>query len=126
MTSLQGWGGWATTALVIVALIKAWPALAQQAIDARARMRQEKRTDLDDCKVRLDAMSDRLDASEEKQHALELKLVGAIGAYRILDAEVQIIAPESNALTQARALLSLSFKISPSTEERAPPPSRND
>jgi hypothetical protein len=119
--TLSGAGVWTLVGIVLVALIRAWPVLAKQAQEARAQLRKEKREDLDDCRKRLDAMAGRLDASDEKVRGLELKLVGAISGYRILDLELEHLAPSSVALAQARAVMSTAFAVSPSTP--AAPPS---
>lgn len=100
--------GWALLATVVVALIRVWPALSQQSIEARAKIRGEKRADLADCHRRCDELS-------EKFHQLEMKLVGAISAYKILDAELEALDPTSTALGQARAVMSTAFTLSPST-----------
>lgn len=44
-----------------------------------------------------------------------MKLLGTIGAYRILDTEVETHLPDSKALIQARSLMSAAFSMSPST-----------
>jgi hypothetical protein len=107
--------GWALLATTILALIKVWPVLTKLGIEARAAMRVERRADLSDCQARLDAMSIRLDLSEAKHHSFELKLVGTLTAYRILDVEIASRFPESLALIQARAVLNDAFTVSPST-----------
>lgn len=111
--------GWALLATVIVALIRIWPAMSRQAIEARAQLRKEKREDLGDCQKRLDEVSLRLDGMEEKFRQSELKLLGSISAYRILDVEVEAHIPGSTALVQARQVMSAAFTLSPSTDQRA-------
>lgn len=100
--------GWALLATVLVALIKVWPVIALQAQQARERLRQEGRSDLLNC-------HDRLDRLTEEFHQLELKLLGAIAGFRILDIEVETNLPGSTALGQARAVMSAAFTLSPST-----------
>lgn len=100
--------GWALLVVVILALIKVWPILAAQAIEARAKIRGEKREDLAECHRKCDELSDKF-------HHLELKLLGAISAYRILDAEVEAELPGNTALAQARLVMSAAFTLSPST-----------
>lgn len=115
--------GWALLATVFIAVVKVWPILAQQAIEARAKLRQENRSDISDCQRRLDEMRTEMDSVKAAMHHLEMKLVGALGAYRILDIEVESIAPGSTALGQARAVMSAAFTISPSTPpDGASPP----
>ena len=109
-------GVWSLLAVVLVALIKAWPVLALQAQTARDKLRGESRSDLTDCRARIDNLQQELNAVREEVHGFELKLLGAISAYRILDAEVQIINPDSAALVQARAVMSTAFTASPSTK----------
>jgi hypothetical protein len=109
--------GWALLVTVIVALIRVWPALSKQAMESRLQVRTERRSDLGDCQRRLDEMGKRVDGLEEKLHQTDLKLLGAISAYRILDAEVESRDPGSTALSQARLVMSAAFTMSPSTEE---------
>jgi hypothetical protein len=103
-------------AVVSVALIKAWPVLALQAQNARDKLRSEQRTDLNDCKARIDKLQNELNGVREEVHKIEMKLVGAITAYRILDKEVEAHMPSSTALAQARLAMSAAFTLSPSTD----------
>lgn len=116
--------GWGTLVVAIVALIKVWPLLSQQAIDERAakrkerielelQLRKEKRDDLGDCEEKLAAMDERLTAAEHRYHASELRLLGTLTAYRILEVEVEAKLPRSTALEQARAALKETFRFSP-------------
>lgn len=102
--------GWVLMVTVVLGLIRVWPALSKQAIEARAQIRSERRSDLADCTRRCDELAERF-------HALELKLLGALSAYRILDAEVEATAPGSTALAQARLVMSAAFTVSPSTRQ---------
>lgn len=103
-------------AVVSVALIKAWPVLALQAQTAREKLRGEQRSDLNDCKARIDKLQIELNGVREEVHKIEMKLVGAISAYRILDNEVETHLPDSAALKQARLVMSAAFTLSPSTD----------
>lgn len=107
--------GWFLVVLVLLGLIRIWPAMSRQAIEARAQLRKEKREDLGNCQRRLDEVSARLDSVEEKFRQSELKLLGSIAAYRILDVEVEAHLPGSTALSQARQVMSAAFTLSPST-----------
>lgn len=109
--------GWALLGTVALGLIRVWPLLSKQAIEARAQLRKEKRDDLGDCQRRLDDLNTRLDHMEEKFRRSELHLLGAISAYRILDAEVEAANPGSTGLAQARLVMSAAFTVCPSTEE---------
>ena len=105
--------GWALLATVMLGLIKVWPVLALQAQMAKEKLRTEKRDDLHSCKEELRKMSERMDAVEERAHMLDIRLNGALMAYKILDADLQITHPFSPALAQARAALTVAFEISP-------------
>ncbi len=94
---------------VVIALIKAWPTLSLQAINARAALRAEKRTDLDDCRERLDGFGARLDAAEARFHSAEIQVVTIVSAYSIVDAELERTAPASVTLAQARRMLRAAF-----------------
>lgn len=115
-------GIWSLLAVILIALIRAWPVLALQATQAKERLRAEGRTDLSDCKTRIDKLQVELRGVREEVHKIELKLLGAISAYRILDEEVVAHLPGSAALKQARAVMSAAFTISPSTDAPFPLP----
>lgn len=101
--------------VVVVALIKAWPVLSLQATAAREKLRAEGRSDLTDCQRRMDELQKELEAVQARVHKLDMKLLGAISAYRILDAEVELTNPLSAALKQARIVMNTAFELSPST-----------
>lgn len=105
--------GWALLATVLLALIKVWPILQLQVTKAREQLRKERRDDLHSCREELAAMSTRMDAVEQRAHMLEIKLNGALMAYKILDADITMNNPHSSALMQARAALTVAFEISP-------------
>lgn len=109
------YGIFALLAISGTALIKAWPILRAQSIEARGKLRQEERSDLHDCQQQILELRGEIKTVRENAHSLETKLVGAIAAYRILDVEVEAIAPGSTALAQARAVMSTAFTLSPST-----------
>jgi hypothetical protein len=111
-----GVGIWTLVAIVVTTLIKTWPVLALQAQQARDRLRTEQRDDLSDCKREIAALREELKTVSEAQHSFEMKLLGTIAAYRILDTEVQLLKPDSSALAQARAVMSTTFSVSPSTD----------
>lgn len=113
--------GWALLTTVLIVLIKMWPAIALQAQQARDALRKERRDDLSECQKKIEALTTRLDRVEATAHGLEMKLLGAITAYKILDAEVEARFPESSALAQARIVMSTAFTISPSTEDSEEP-----
>lgn len=109
-------GIYSLLAVVSVALIKAWPILALQAQQARDKLRGEDRSDLQSCQKQIEALRKELKGVSENVHKIEMKLLGAISAYRILDAEVEAIKPDSTALSQARLVMSAAFTLSPSTD----------
>lgn len=101
-------GVWTLVAMVTIALIKVWPVLAKQAIDARTQLRGEKRDDLRD-------LGGRVTALERMVTDLKIELSAALSAYRILAVEVESNNPTSIGLAQARAVLSTAFTVAPST-----------
>lgn len=107
--------GWGVLATAVLALIKAWPILAQQAIEARAKLRAEGRADLHECKEELKLVNARLDVMQDTFNNLKIELSSALSAYRILDAEVEATNPTSLGLKQARVILSTAFTVAPST-----------
>lgn len=96
--------GWVLLVVIIVALIRVWPALSLHALNAAKELRGEKRDDLHECNTRLDAMDVELRKALEQIHQLDMKLVGTITAYRILHADITEHRPDSSALVQARVI----------------------
>lgn len=103
--------GWALLATVLVALIRAWPVLSRQAMEERAKIRGEKRDDLDSCVKRLRDMRLEIDAVKEAVSSYQIKLNGVLIAYRIVEAAYEIEHPDSGAVSQARAVLRTAFSI---------------
>ena len=101
--------GWVLTLVVILAIIKVWPVIQLQTITAKAALRGERKDELDDCKSRLDAFDKRLTAATAQIHQLDLKLVGAVAAYRILHNDTLSRDPESEALMQAQTVFRAHF-----------------
>lgn len=102
--------------VVTVALIRSWPILSLQRAAAKEKLRAEGRTDLSDCQRRMDELGKELETVQEHVHNLDMKLLGALSAYRILDSEVEAHRPKSAALRQARILMNTAFELSPSSE----------
>lgn len=100
------YGIYALLAVVLVALIKAWPLLTAQAIKAREQMRSEKRAELDDLRRRIGELEKGVTAATKAAHEAELKLVYAVSAIQLLAAKVRRDAPDDPALQQAMELLS--------------------
>jgi uncharacterized protein YlxW (UPF0749 family) len=92
-----GVGVWSLLAVVSVALIKVWPVIQLQVIHAKEKLRGEARSDLSDCQARIDRLQASVNALGDEVHKIEMKLLGAISAYRILDAEVEATDPHSRA-----------------------------
>ena len=107
--------GWYLALVVTLALIRVWPVLAKQAIEARAVLRKDRRDEESDCDRKIRILDDRVTAAEKAAHQFELKLIGALAAYRILDVEVAARVPNSIARDQAAAVLRDAFVVSPST-----------
>jgi len=105
--------GWGLLATVVIGLIRAWPILAKQAIDAKAQLRQERRDDLKDYQRRLEAMGVRIDSMSSDLNNLKIELAATISAYRILEIEVEAVNPASIGLAEARAILSAAFTVAP-------------
>jgi hypothetical protein len=101
--------------VAVVTLIKAWPVLALQATTAKEKLREEGRTDLSECKERLDRMGARLDSVYEVVNNLKIELSGVLSAYRVLEVAEEIRDPRSLNLAQARAILNTAFTVAPST-----------
>ena len=89
------WGTFLTSLALLLKLVAAqWlPWLRLRSDNANER-RKEQRTDLSDCKDRIDKMQVELNGVKNHVHNLEMKLVGAISAYRVLDAEVEAARPD--------------------------------
>lgn len=101
--------GWALLVIVILALIKVWPIIAAQADRARAQFRSERRGEMDSMRERISALEAKVEAANEKSHEVELKLVSALAAYRLIASELQKLDPDSAILKQAQELLNVSY-----------------
>lgn len=104
--------GWALLATVILALIKTWPILSLQAQTARDKLRSENRSDLSDCQKQIKDLRAELETVKEHVHHIELKLVGAISAYRIVEKDLELRHPDAVSLMQARAVFQEAFRFS--------------
>jgi hypothetical protein len=111
--------GWALLGTVILALVKTWPIMSLQVQQAREKLRAENRTDLSDCQKQIKEMRGEMGNLHRQFHELELKLVGAIQGFRILEAEVTALRPDALSLVQARAALSAAFTIASHEDEMA-------
>jgi hypothetical protein len=96
--------GWALLATVVLALIKVWPIIHLQTLNARAVLRGEKRSDLSDCRQQIADMRSMLDATIKQMHDIELKLVRTADAFRVAEMELNEIDPGNGALAQARTI----------------------
>lgn len=103
-------------------LVTAWGTLwrygapmAQVLVAYAEKIRSERRQDDDDCDRKIEALDKRVTAAEKASHHFEMKLVGALAAYRILDVEVARHIPLSTAREQAAAVLRDAFTLLPST-----------
>jgi hypothetical protein len=114
--------GWSLLLVVLIIITRVWPIINAQRIAVQDRIadRKERKDNsalvdkgvaLDDCKVRLDAMDARLDRSEARAHQFELKLIGTMNAYRVIEADVELKDPESSALKQARRILVDTYRV---------------
>jgi hypothetical protein len=113
---------------VILQLVRNRPTMRKLEDEKDAAIRSEGRTDLKDCKERIDQLqaaladsnakhTEEITALKDGQHHFEMKLLGTISAYRLLDAEVETRLPGSSALAQARLIISTAFTMSPSTSD---------
>jgi hypothetical protein len=87
----------------------------KQSIDAEQEKRKEGRSDLSDCKERLDRMAARMDGLYEVVNNLKIELAGVLSAYRVLEVAEDLRDPFSVHLAQARAILTTAFTVGPST-----------
>lgn len=106
--------GWGLLSLAILAIIKAWPVLQLQALNAKAVLRGEKRDDLHTCQTRLDEMDATLSGAVARIHSLEIKLLGTVSAYRILEGDAE---PNSAALLHARVIFREAWDTPPIPED---------
>ncbi len=105
--------GWVLMVTVLLALIKTWPIIHLQVMNAKATLRGEERSDLGDCRQELQATNKRLDGAIERIHQLELKLFGTVSAYRIVADKLESVEPECSALIQARTIFREIWDIGP-------------
>jgi len=107
--------GWGLLAAVLLALIKGWPALAAQGLKAKLELGMQKRGDMNDLRARIESLEEKVETANAKAHNVELKLVSALAAYRLIASELQRLDPDSNILKQAQELLNVSY---PTPRER--------
>lgn len=96
--------GWTLLGVVIVALIKTWPILHLQIVNAQAQLRGERRDELHDCTRRLDEVNNKVNALNSRVHQLDIKLVGTVTAYRVLHDHMNTTDPDHDVLHQARTI----------------------
>jgi hypothetical protein len=108
--------GWMMLFLLTAALIKSWPVIQLQTLNAKATLRGERIASEADCMSRIDAvetkhaerygaLEKRVQSTERQSHALEIKLVGTLTAYRILHADLSERAPDCSAINQAELVI---------------------
>lgn len=128
--------GWALAAMVALALIRIWPELSKQRIEERAQARAADRERHAACEQRIELLSKRMDEIYARSHDFEMKLVGTIAAYKILDSATDtalghvgseeceavdaVVSTLHPALMQARNVMSTTFELSPSTDSGPP------
>jgi len=83
--------------------------MSKLGIEGRAQLRLEKKQAAESFYEKLEKLDARLTAEEQKSHQLEISLMAALGAYRIIASELQRISPASAALIQAQALLAIAY-----------------
>lgn len=103
--------GWALLATVVLALIKVWPLLQLQAFNARQALRAEKRSDRVSLLERIEALEGKLEIAVEHTHQMDMQLVSAMAAYRLIATELQRLDPDSVTLQQAQVLLTQSVQF---------------
>jgi hypothetical protein len=101
--------GWGLFALVLLALIRGWPALSDAAMRARTAMSVDRRDRYERLEGRIQLLEARLEKTVAALHEAEMKLVSALAAYRLVIGELQKIDPDNPVLKQAQALLNVSY-----------------
>lgn len=104
--------GWGLLALVMIALIKGWPALSDAATRARAAVSADRKTRYEKLEERIAALEARLEKTVGSLHDAEMKLVSALAAYRLVIGELQKVDNHNPVLKQAQALLNVSYPAS--------------
>lgn len=95
---MGAYGTWALVAVVLVALIKGWPALKKLRNDAD-----------NDLRARVERLEAKADDALISAHHAEMKLVSALAAYRLLASELLKLSPDNPILKQAQELLNVSY-----------------
>lgn len=98
-------GIWTMIGTAVVAFIKYFPVFQLHILEARAKLRGEKRDDLKDCNARVDTLEGRVSN-------LETRLTGALVAYRIVEQKLESLTPNCLDVQQARAVLRVCFDMS--------------
>jgi hypothetical protein len=104
-----------TLGVVLIALIKTWPIWQLQVLKAKEKLREEKRSDLSECKQEIAGLRSELDRVTELVTNLKIEMNAVLSAYRVLEVAEHARDPNSAHLATARAILSTAFAIAPST-----------
>lgn len=117
--TIPGWIVAISTGGTLGIVLRFWTTNRKLTLDDDTNIRSEKRSDLKDCHARLDELGKRLDVVEAQSHSFEMKLLGTLSAYRIVELAHETAFPGSLAVQQARAILQTSFTLSELPEDMA-------
>lgn len=112
---------------IVGGIIKVWPMLKKLANEREAAIATGRRDDMDDMRQRIIALESKVEDVTTRAHQVEMKLVSALAAYRLIASELQKIDPDSPILKQAQELLNVSYAaprtvVTPADAIRAPEP----
>lgn len=113
-----GAGVWTLLAIVLVALIKTWPALTRLSNEARAARVAEAHTAAEDCRARIEALEKRVTSAEMRAIDMEGRFKLVVVAYRMVVSELHRKDPNNAVIQHAQALLSpeMAVDLSGTTE----------
>jgi hypothetical protein len=97
--------GWGLFALVLLALIKGWPALSDAATRAREAMAKGRQVNMAALSARVATLEAKVEEATHLAHTAEMKLVHAVAAVQLLAAKIRADNPSDPTLKQAMELL---------------------
>lgn len=99
--------GWALLLIALLTLIKVWPIINQQVLEAKKQIRSERREDAATNSQRIEALEAKVESLTNQAQSYQMKLVSALAAFRLLAGEIEKSDPKNPVLKQANDLIGM-------------------